>query len=308
MEDMFLEGNELIEEAIEKFYAENSEQTLINILEAVRQRMHEDGHFILPVRVDEEDDTRFAFQTIESGDGKVWNAAFTSPTEYEKGEKCDVVSYFIDSTMKFTLESDVDGVVINPWGKPFMLAKELIEMIFNADGDTEYAVPDDQITEDLLKGGAFLKRATEICNRNRTQLNLIKVARILRDSYVWIPCSSVLSERDQNRIREMIESKEDPSLLKGETWQAMDEIRMVPDILQNGDEFFFPVFSSEEEMGEYGESFSKVEKHFLEALILAGNNEKNVAGIVINAFSEPFVVPREMFDIIAGMESSIKDN
>ena len=85
-----------------------------------------------------------------------------------------------------------------------------------------------------------------------------------------------------------------------------ESIRLVPDILQNGDAFFFPVFTSSEEMGEYGARFSKVEKHFLEAANLARNNEKDVVGIVINAFSEPFVVPREMFEVIAGMESSIE--
>ena len=81
---------------------------------------------------------------------------------------------------------------------------------------------------------------------------------------------------------------------------------MVPDILQNGDEFFFPVFTTAEEMGEYGDSFSKIERHFLEAANLAKNNEKNVTGIVINAFSDPFVIPREMFEVIAGMDSSLE--
>ena len=29
-------------------------------------------------------------------------------------------------------------------------------------------------------------------------------------------------------------------------------------------------------------------------------------GIVINAFTEPFIIPKEMFEIIAGMDSGIK--
>ena len=40
--------------------------------------------------------------------------------------------------------------------------------------------------------------------------------------------------------------------------------------------------------------FSRIEKHFLDAIVLARNNEKNVQGIVINAFSEPFIIPREL--------------
>ena len=54
-------------------------------------------------------------------------------------------------------------------------------------------------------------------------------------------------------------------------------------------------------MGEYGEQFSKVEMHFAEALNLARNNEMNVAGIVINAFTNPLNVPKEMFDLIEEM-------
>ena len=50
-----------------------------------------------------------------------------------------------------------------------MLGKDLIEMIFKADGDEEYSVQDDPITAELLEDGLFLKRAIGICNRNRTQ-------------------------------------------------------------------------------------------------------------------------------------------
>ena len=79
--DTFLDGNELIEAAIDRYYRESSKETLIAILDTIRQRMHADGHFILPVLVDEEDENRFSFRSIQTKDGKVWNAAFTSQTE-----------------------------------------------------------------------------------------------------------------------------------------------------------------------------------------------------------------------------------
>ena len=189
----FLDGNELIEEAIANFYKENNQETFINILETIRHRMHADGHFIFPVLTDENDPERFAFCTIQSNDGKVWQAAFTSQEEFEKGEKATVISYFIDSALKSCLDTDNAGIIINPWGQAFLLEKGLIEDIFRADGDTEYSVPDDQITAELLEDGSFLKKATEICNRNSTQLNMIKLLRILRDSYVWVPCNAILS-------------------------------------------------------------------------------------------------------------------
>ena len=92
--------------------------------------------------------------------------------------------------------------------------------------------------------------------------------------------------------------------LVGKTLSNQDNIRMVPDILQSGEDFFFPVFTTAEEMGEYGQGFSKIEKHFLEAANLARYNEKNVAGIVMNAFTEPFIIPRDLFDMIAEMPSA----
>jgi hypothetical protein len=186
-----------------------------------------------------------------------------------------------------------------------MLSKDLIEMIFETDGDVEYSVPDDPITAELLEDGSFLKRATEICNRNPTQWNLIKLARILRDSWVWIPCNMTMSDADYKIMEQAVQAAEEGEgldSLVGQEFTMRDEVRMVPDILQNGEAFFFPVFTSEEEMGEYGDRFAKIEKHFLEAANLAVNNKKNVAGIVINAFSEPLVIPREMFDLITGME------
>ena len=307
--DPFLAGNELIEEAIDRFYMDSCKKSLVGVLEAIRQRMHADGHFMFPV-VSSDDGKSFAFRTVQMKDGKEWVAAFTSPAEHEKGEPSEIVSNFIDIMLKEALTSDHSGFIINPWGKSFMLAKELIQMIFKADGDVEYTVPDDALTVDLLEDGSFLKKAIEICNRNRTQMNMLKLMKILRDSWVWVPCNAVMSETDNDAVLKMIqEAEENGGLdkLVGKTITNQDQIRMVPDILQNGEEFFFPVFSTAEEMGKYGESFSKVQRHFLEAVNLARNNEKKVTGIVINAFTEPFVMPMELLDIIAEMDSAIEN-
>ena len=306
--DPFLAGNELIEEAIDKFHADSCKENLVGVLDAIRQRMHADGHFMFPV-ASSEDGKGFALRTVLTKDGKEWVAAFTSPAEHEKGEPSEIVSHFIDTMLKEALDSDNAGFIINPWGKSFMLAKELIEMIFKADGDVEYAVPNDAITEKLLEDGSFLKRAVEICNSNRTQMNLVKLMKILRDSRVWIPCTAIMSAADTEAVAKTIKEaieKDSLDVLVGSTITNQDEVHMVPDILQNGDDFFFPVFTTAEEMSEYGKDFSKIQEHFLTAVTLARNNKKKVTGIVINAFTEPFVIPEELFDIIAEMDSAIK--
>ena len=306
--DPFLAGNKLIEEAIDKFYADSCKENLVGVLDAIRQRMHADGHFMFPVATSG-DGNSFALRTVQSKDGKEWVAAFTSPAEHEKGEPSETVSNFIDVMLKEALTAEHAGFIINPWGKSFMLAKELIEMIFKADGGVEYAVPDDTITAELLEDGSFLKRAVEICNRNRTQMNLIKLMKILRDSWIWIPCNAIMSAADTETVTKMLKDaveKGSLDVLVGNTITNQDEVHMVPDILQNGEDFFFPVFTTAEEMGEYGNDFSKIQEHFLTVVSLARNNKKKVTGIVINAFSEPFVIPEELFDIIAEMDSAIE--
>ncbi len=307
--DMFLEGNELIETAIAEYYAEDSKEKLVGVLDAIRQRMHEDGHFIIPVIVNEDDENQFTFRTIQTNDEKLLHVVFTSQDEFAKGENSAVISHFIDSTLHFCLQTEATGYIINPWGQSFLLTKDLIQMIYEADGGIEYTVPDEPITEELLEDGSFLKKAIKICNRNRTQLNLIKLTRILRDSDVWVPCNMIMSDEDYDTwskaVLDAADKGEIDSII-GQEFTAHDNIRMVPDILQNDDNYFFPVFTTDEEMGEYGEHFSKIQSHFLEAMNLARNNEKNVCGIVINAFSESFVIPIELFDIIAEMDSSIE--
>lgn len=270
--------------------------------------MHADGHLIFPVQIEDDGET-FAFRIIQTDDGNFWQVAFTSQKEFEKGAESEVISNFIDTTLKGCLETDITGFIINPWGQSFVLTKDLIEMIFETDGDVEYSVPDDKITAKLLEGGTYLKRAIDICNRNRTRLNMIKLLKVLRDSWVWIPCNAIMSDEDYEVLEKAAKEAENGKGLEslvGQTFSTRDNVRLVPDILQNGDNYFFPVFTSDEEMGEYGKNFSKIEKHFLEAIILAKNNEKKVTGIVINAFSNPFEIDKELFELVEKMESSLE--
>lgn len=156
--------------------------------------------------------------------------------------------------------------------------------------------PSQKITAEDLEGGEMLKAAVKRFNEERNEPNFLDILEILRDSFVWIPCNAIVSEADVEAFKN---SKE------GDLLKTKEQIRMIPDILRNGDEFFFPVFSSAEEMGEYGDSFSKIEKHMLEAIAMAKNSDKNLAGIVLNAFSEPFVLEAKIFDIVEGMKSRL---
>lgn len=164
--------------------------------------------------------------------------------------------------------------------------------------------PSTKITAEDLEDGTMLEAAIHTFNEERTEEHLLDIMEILRDSYVWIPCNAVISDADQVKLLAMLEEKKEGII--GEEFVTRGETRLIPDILQNGDNFFFPVFSNEEAMGEHGNSFSKVQKPFLEALVLAKNNEKDLAGIVINAFSESYVLDKEIWDLVEKMKSRIQ--
>jgi len=117
-----------------------------------------------------------------------------------------------------------------------------------------------------------LKEAIHDFRTEQSKFNFIKVLEQLRNSWVWIPYNLM-------------------------TFTNHDDIRMIPDILKNGDELFFPVFTDLKEMGGYGTQFSNIERHFMDAMVQAYNNENNVAGIVVNAFSESIIIRREIFKL-----------
>ena len=167
--------------------------------------------------------------------------------------------------------------------------------------------PSRKLTAEDLEDGSLLKEAVAVFNKERNEDHFLDVLEFLRDSYVWIPCNAVMSEADMARFEQaMKDAGDDLSALVGEEFTTNDEVRLIPDILQNGDDFFFPVFSSEEEMGEYGEHFSKVQKHILEVIPMARDNEKNVSGIVLNHFTEPFVLDAEIFDMVENMKTRLE--
>lgn len=169
--------------------------------------------------------------------------------------------------------------------------------------------PSRKLSRKDLEGGILLKKAIADFNENRNNDAFAELVELLRDSNVWIPCNAVLSDADQKNIEKMVEESEgDPEALKGREFTTEGQIRMIPDILINGDDYFFPVFSSAEEMGEYGDRFSKMETDFLHAINLARNNEKKVKGIVVNAFSDPFVLETELFDVVEKLKSRIVED
>ncbi len=151
----YLSGNRTIERAIACFHEKSNQENLIALLESIRRRMHEDGHFLIPVippqpaldmldisklrvgdTVTSEEDLSFRLHHVQTKDGQIWLAAFTSGEELEKGERTSVISYFIDSMIRGCADMPEAGIIINPWGQSFLLTKELMQLILEADRQT----------------------------------------------------------------------------------------------------------------------------------------------------------------------------
>ncbi len=149
-----------------------------------------------------------------------------------------------------------------------------------------------------LESGKVLQYLIDRFNKDRTPEIFYSVLRCFRDSYVWIPCTvSSISDDDIKKF-----SKANAR----DTIVSSDNIKLKPDILQSGDKFFFPVFSSVDQMGDYGRNFSKIEKHSFEAMGMALAHKETI-GIVVDAFTCPFIIDKELFKIIENIPSNIEE-
>ena len=149
--DEGLSGNTPIEEAIDRYYENQSKETVIGVLEAIRRRMCEEGRFLVPMilpqaaidmfdiehvkvgdTVSSPEELHFKLHHLETQDGQQWLVAFTSREEYEKGESASTISNCIEDMLKGCRDMAEAGIIINPWGNSFLLTRELIGLILKA--------------------------------------------------------------------------------------------------------------------------------------------------------------------------------
>ena len=161
-----------------------------------------------------------------------------------------------------------------------------------------------------FEDGSLLKDVIHRFHEDHNDDALFEILQILRDSDVWIPCNAIVGEEDQKTVEQMIaEAGDDLDSMVGKEFTSRENIRLVPDILQQDDQYFFPAFSTEEDMGEYGEHFSLIQESFLKVIELARDRREQgneLTGIVINAFTEMFILPKELYEGVERMPSRIE--
>ena len=294
-----LKENGKIEAAIEQYERQTGKDNLVGVLKAIQERLQEDGEFLFPVYRGQEG--IISFRTVDVRNGGCWGVAFTSQEESEKNEPTEVIPFSIGDCLRANLDSDTEGLVINPWGTSFLLKKELIRLIIEE--EEKDTIPDVEITDELLEDGSFLNRAVQSYKRCQSRKNLGKLVDILRACPVWVPCRPLLGDLDQENLEKMVRNAQKGDgldALAGETFYTQEEVRMVPSLLQGGEHLFFPVFSSEEEAGKEEQGLSMVRCPFLHAAKMALDTE-DVEGIVFNAFTVSFVFPSSFLAALVNM-------
>lgn len=132
---------------------------------------------------------------------------------------------------------------------------------------------------------------------NRSQETLFPLLSCLRDSQVIVPMNVIVSEADEDMFM---------NVKVGDVVSTNDEIRLKPDILQNGDNFFFPMFSNAEQIPEdYGSHFSTINLSVLQCIEMSKSYE-HVCGLVLDAFTDPVVLEYDLADLIPQFESRLK--
>lgn len=137
MNNEYLNGNDILEEAIHVLTENPDNEHMIAVLDILQERMLDGGHFLLPVErmeeelLDEDGSPVLKLRTLTMEDGDEVLVAFTREEESRRSEDNEIVSNYIEPFLKMAAEAQqTSGLVINPWGESVYMPKELIQMLF----------------------------------------------------------------------------------------------------------------------------------------------------------------------------------
>lgn len=144
-------ANDLLGEVIIEASKEQNQKAVIGVLEMVRVMMDQDKHFIVPVEwggeakqsveiqnIDGKEtavfvaDSKMELRHINGKNNEDWLVAFSCMDELHKGAPSFCVPAKVKDMLEIAMNSDAKGIVLNPFGTPFLLGKTLIQMVFDA--------------------------------------------------------------------------------------------------------------------------------------------------------------------------------
>lgn len=159
-----------------------------------------------------------------------------------------------------------------------------------------------------LKDGTILKGAVTDFLKDSNDDTFGFVLAILRSSKVLVPCDIELSEEAEAILKQLEKEGKELKSLTGELRDRFDAgLSFSPALLVNEDHKFFPVFSGKEEMDDHFEDGSVMNIPFIRVLEMAADNEE-IEGIVLNAFTQPFVVEKDIFEAVSKIEPLVDED
>lgn len=142
--------NQMIEKAINQYYVHNDKEGMILFIDMMINTMKQGGEFIVPyitknsflskeqinsINIGDiftlDHDIKLKMETVKDASGKEWLGVFTSTEEMHKGSSGNVqINQSILSILKLVIDwKEIDGIVINPFGKYMQISKAMILLL-----------------------------------------------------------------------------------------------------------------------------------------------------------------------------------
>ena len=167
-----------------------------------------------------------------------------------------------------------------------------------------------EITKENLADGSILKQCIQDFLKDTTNKDLFGVLlAILRNSEVIVPCFVEVSDNAAPIMDKINNGADYDSLSEKEKVILRDGAKFFPDVLTSDGKAFLPAYTSESEIGDHHkESKARLHMPIFGAIDMAVDMIKDVAGIVINPYTENFIVNKELFDVIRKMKPLSDDS
>lgn len=148
--DDSLNTNKMIEKAINQYYVHNDKDGMILFMDSMLNAMKQNGNFVVPYITTQpflsehqikkinigdtftlNHDVKLKMETVKDVKGNEWLGVFTSSHEMHKGSSGNVMmDQPIFTVLELVLDwKEVNGIVINPFGKYFQLTKDMIAIL-----------------------------------------------------------------------------------------------------------------------------------------------------------------------------------
>lgn len=144
--------NQMIEKAIDKYYVHNDKEGMILFMDTLLNAIKQGGELVVPYITKNsflskeqlssiniggtftlDHDVKIKMETVKDASGIEWLGVFTSTEEMHKGSCGNVqINRSILSILKLVIDwKEIDGIVINPFGKFMQISKAMILLLIS---------------------------------------------------------------------------------------------------------------------------------------------------------------------------------